>query len=142
MVQALGRGGQAYHGITLMSTFIMFTSVSWKTVPPCRPFGPWPGDRGRLEDDQLAPAREYDGEIHHEQHQVIVPTVRPVAPKTRLPHEDLLLYRAEHDQDQTDGGELRQDSQSHAGAAEQLRRPEKQREARARADAARAGHRI
>src|SRR5437867_10987051 len=30
MVQALGRGGQAYHCITLMSTFIMFTSVSWK----------------------------------------------------------------------------------------------------------------
>src|SRR5207253_4369807 len=93
-----------------------------------------------LEYDQLPPARQHNREIHHEQHQVVVPAV--AAPKAALPHEDLLLYRAEHDQNQPDGGELCQDPERHPGAAEQLRRAEKHGEARAHADAVRARHRV
>src|SRR5437016_10327574 len=93
-----------------------------------------------LQYDQLPPARQHNREIHHEQHQVIVPAV--AAPKAALPHEDLLLYRAEHDQDQPNGGELCQDPERHRGAAQQLRRAEKDREAGAGTDAAGACHRV
>src|SRR6059058_791630 len=93
-----------------------------------------------LQYDQLPPARQHNREIHHEQHQVVVPAV--ATPEAALPHEDLLLYRAEHDQHEPDGGELRQDPERHAGAAEHLGRTEKHREAGARADALGAGHRV
>src|SRR2546430_16604607 len=96
--------------------------------------GPW------LQYDQLPPVRQHNREIHHEQHQVVVPAV--ATPEAALPHEDLLLYRAEHDQHEPDGGELRQDPERHAGAAEHLGRTEKHREAGARADALGAGHRV
>src|SRR5438445_8931926 len=93
-----------------------------------------------LQYDQLPPARQHNREIHHEQHQVVVPAV--AAPEAAIPHEDLLLYRAEHDQDQPNGGELCENPERHPGAAQQLRRTEKDREAGAGTDAAGACHRV
>src|SRR5207244_4946345 len=76
-------------------------------------------------------------EIPHEQHEVVVPALCPASPKADLPHEDLLFYRTEHEQDQPEGGELCEDPERHAHAPEDFRGAEKDREPGARPDALR-----
>src|ERR671916_274731 len=57
------------------------------------------------------PASGRDDKAHYDEHQIVVPPVAVLAPESCLPDEDLLLNCTEHDQDQTDGGELAQDSE-------------------------------
>src|SRR2546422_7455920 len=64
--------------------------------------GSWP----QLQQNEVAAAGQENHEIHREQHQVVVPAICPASPKADLPHEDLLLYRTEHEEDQPHGGEL------------------------------------
>src|SRR5438876_786102 len=93
--------------------------------------------RSSLEYDELAAAGRDDDEIHHDQHQIVVPAVGAAAPEPRLPHEDLLLDRAEHDQDQPDRGELCEESEGDADATDHFRAAQEYREAGARTDALR-----
>src|SRR5438445_605774 len=93
--------------------------------------------RSSLEYDELAAAGRHDDEIHHDQHQIVVPAVGSAAPEPRLPHEDLLLDRAEHDQDQPDRGELCEESERDADATGHFRAAQEYREAGARTDALR-----
>src|SRR5712692_10241996 len=87
-----------------------------------------------LQQDESSSAGQQNHEIHHEQHQVVVPAVCSASPKADLPHEDLFLNRPEHEQDQPDGGELRQDPQRHAHTPEHFGNPEKDGEPGARPD--------
>src|SRR3989442_77198 len=64
-----------------------------------------------------------------------MPAVRLAAPKAGLPHEDLLLNRAQHDEAQSDGGELGEDAECDTHATEDLGRAQKDGETRARTDA-------
>src|SRR5256886_10657570 len=57
--------------------------------------------------------------------------------KADFPHEDLLLDRTEHEEDQPDGSELNQDAGRHPDTTEHFRGAEKDREPGARADALR-----
>src|SRR5439155_1309890 len=87
--------------------------------------------------DESSSAGHDNHEIHHEQHQVVVPAVSAPSPKADLPYEDLLLYRTEHEEDQPDGGELNQDAERHAYAAQNFGAAEKDRKPGARLDALR-----
>src|SRR2546428_4599138 len=95
--------------------------------------GSWP----QLQQNEVAAAGQENHEIHREQHQVVVPAICPASPKADLPHEDLLLYRTEHEEDQPDGSELCEDPERHAHAPEDFRGAEKHREPGARPDALR-----
>src|SRR2546425_4974142 len=115
------------------------TTFTDQPPPPLRPgyvrqaAGSWP----QLQQNEVAAAGQENHEIHHEQHEVVVPAVCPASPKADLPHEDLLLYRTEHEQDQPEGGELCEDPERHAHAPEDFRGAEKDREPGARPDALR-----
>src|SRR5947207_1588853 len=87
------------------------------------------------EEHEPAAPRRHDHEVHDEQHQVVMPAVRPPAPESDLPHEHLLLDRAEHDEDQPHRGELGEDPERHAHAARHFRGAQKHREPGARPDA-------
>src|SRR5437667_4158 len=99
------------------------TTFTDQPPPPLRPgnvrqaAGSWP----QLQQNEVAAAGQENHEIHHEQHEVVVPAVCPASPKADLPHEDLLLYRTEHEEDQPDGGELCEDPERHAHAPEDFR---------------------
>src|SRR5713226_4313947 len=88
-----------------------------------------------LKDHEPAAAGCDDHHVHDEQHQVIMPAVRLAAPKADLPHEDLLLNRAQHDEAQSDGGELGEDAECDAHAPEDLGSAQKDGETRGRTDA-------
>lgn len=45
--------------------------------------------------------RHGDYDIHYQHHQVVVPPVSVLAPKSRVPHGDFLLNGAEHEENQT-----------------------------------------
>src|SRR5213083_2418311 len=91
-----------------------------------------------LEYDEPTAARRQDDEIHHDQHQVVVPAVGSATPEPDLPDEDFFLNGAEHDQDQPDCGKLREDPERDPDAAGHFRGAEKYREAGTRPDALRA----
>src|SRR6266566_379670 len=88
-----------------------------------------------LKDHEPAAAGCDDHHVHDEQHQVIMPAVRLAAPKAGLPHEDLLLNRAQHDEAQSDGGEQGEDAECDTHAPEDLGSAQKDGETRARPDA-------
>src|SRR5205809_6178318 len=90
-----------------------------------------------LEYDEPTAARRQDDEIHHDQHQVVVPAVGSGAPEPDLPDVDFLLYGTEHDQDQPDCGKLREDPELDPDAAGHFRGAEKYREVGTRLDALR-----
>src|SRR5690242_16162303 len=54
------------------------------------------------------------------ENEFVIPTQAVLAPEAGLPDEDFLLQRAQHDQDQSDGGRLRQKSDDYRRAAKQL----------------------
>src|SRR5436190_1022823 len=91
-------------------------------------------DLGGKHDEAAAPRHE-NHEVHHQEHQVVVPAVSSLAPKTGLPDEDLLLDRPEHDQDQSDRGELNEGAECDPQASEHLTGAEHDREAATDADA-------
>jgi len=65
-----------------------------------------------------APAGGDDNQIHYDHHGVIAPGVRTgFAPEPGVPHEYFLSDGAAHDQNQADGGELREDAGNHAQCA-------------------------
>src|SRR6267143_5351885 len=114
-------------------------SSTWSTTTTSR--GPRRTGRGapcspasdRRQDDEPPSAGHENHEIHHQQHQVVVPAVS--SPKAALPDEDLLLDGPEHDEDEPDGGELNEDAERHAQAAQHLTGAEHDREGATRADA-------
>src|SRR5579859_922054 len=77
-----------------------------------------------------------DDQVHHNQHQVVVPAVRAVlAPEAGLPDEDLLLHGAEHHQNQSGSSQLSKYAEDHAQSAGKLGCAQKHGEALAHADA-------
>ena len=49
-----------------------------------------------------AVAREHDDQIHHRQHEVVVPYESPLAPESGVPTENLPLDRSQPDHNQTE----------------------------------------
>jgi hypothetical protein len=68
--------------------------------------------------------KKYD-QIHHDDHQVIVPAVGFLALETGMPDEDLLLDGAKHDEDQSRCGKLCKDTEGYAHCSRHSRYSQK-----------------
>jgi hypothetical protein len=81
------------------------------------------GDRRLSHQNVSAAIGESDDQVHQDNHQVVMPAGAFLAPEAGEPGENLFLDRAEHDEDETEGGQLSQDSEGHAetGKAGELR---------------------
>src|SRR6266446_3032099 len=85
--------------------------------------------------------QDYD-QIHYDEHQVVMPAVRFLSPETGMPHENLFIDCAQHDQDQAEGGELSQNTQHDSQAAQDFTGADQDGEVLAQTDAFAASFRI
>jgi len=84
----------------------------------------------------VSTARGNDHQIHHDHHQVVAPAVgAEFAPEACVPDKYFLLDRAQQQQNQADGGELRQNPRDYTQCTRTLRRAQKDCEALAHSDA-------
>src|SRR5689334_13035967 len=83
---------------------------------------------------------QQDDDAHDYQHQLVVPSV--ISPEFNVPHENFLLNRAEHDQNEADSGWLDQDSKGNAEAAQYFGDAQEDCETLAHADALASSDRI
>src|SRR5438067_3434767 len=79
-----------------------------------------------------ASSKQY-GYAHHDQHQLVVPSV--ACPKVDVPDKHLLLNRSQHNQDEADCRELREHAEGNAKAAENFRSSQEEGEASVHSDA-------
>jgi hypothetical protein len=84
--------------------------------------------------DPWAAVGEDHNEIHHHEHQVVVPAICFLTPKSRVPDKDFLVNRSRHYEDESQRGELRPDPENDGGASQNFGSPEKNREVPALAD--------
>src|ERR1700739_231534 len=62
-----------------------------------------------------------DDQIHKDEHSVVAPAVGArFAPETDVPGKYFLLYGAEHNQNQSDGGELCENARNYSETASEL----------------------
>jgi hypothetical protein len=67
-----------------------------------------------------------DYEVHYDKHRVVAPSICSCfTPEACVPDENLLLDRAEQDQDQTGGSELSQNAKNHSETSGEFSRAEK-----------------
>jgi hypothetical protein len=78
-------------------------------------------------DHVLAAVSEGDDQIHKNENQVVMPAGALVAPESDVPGEDLFPDGAEHDEDQTAGGELSENPERHTQTSGKFRGAEKNR---------------
>jgi len=74
-------------------------------------------ERQILVEDESSAVSKCDYEIHYDEYQIVVPARILFAPKARMPDEYLLLDCAEHDENQSHGSKLGEDSKGDAGAS-------------------------
>src|SRR5271166_5127986 len=91
-----------------------------------------------LQQHILSAVCEGDHQIHQDEHQVIVPAVGFLSPESGVPGEDFLLDRSQHEEDQSESGELCEDAKGDTQGARNLGGPEENREAFRHLDALRA----
>ena len=85
---------------------------------------------------EMAAAGGYDDEIHDNEHGFIAPAIGAgISPETGAPDEDFFLNGAKHDENQADGGELRENAEGNAEASGKFGRTQENREWFAHADA-------
>jgi hypothetical protein len=85
---------------------------------------------------------ENDDQIHYDEHQVVVPSIGFLSPETAMPHENLFIDCAQHDQDQAEGGELGQNAQDNSQGAQDFASADQGGEILAQADAFAASFRV
>src|SRR5450755_3846763 len=76
----------------------------------------------RASESQVSAAGGGDNPIHKNEHSVVTPAVGPrFAPEAGVPSKYFLLYDAEHNQNQADGGELCENARNYSEAAATIR---------------------
>jgi hypothetical protein len=71
-----------------------------------------------VSESQVSAAGGDDNQIHNDEHSVVTPAVGPrFAPEAGVPSKYFLLYGANHNQNQTDGGELCENARNYSEAA-------------------------
>src|SRR5690348_910510 len=73
---------------------------------------------------KLSAICENDDKIHHDHHEIVMPTGCALAPKACVPNKNLLCYCSEHDQNQSHGSDLRQHTKRDADTSSQLGGPQ------------------
>src|SRR5579859_5387893 len=85
-------------------------------------------------DDVWAAVGEEHNEIHHYKHQVVMPAICFLTPKSRVPDKDFLVNRSHHYEDEPQCGKLRPNPENDGCTSENFGSPEKNREVPALAD--------
>jgi hypothetical protein len=83
-----------------------------------------------------------DNQIHYDECQVVVPAIGFLSPETGVPHEDLFIDCAQHDQDQAQGGGLSQNTEHDSQAAQHFAGSDQDGEVLAQTNALAASFRI
>jgi hypothetical protein len=83
-----------------------------------------------------------DYEIHYNEYQIVVPTGILLAPKARMPDEYLHLDCTEHDENQSHGGELGENSKGDAEPSRKFGGADKNCETLAHANTLASGNRV
>jgi len=78
--------------------------------------------------DVWAPVCEDYNEIHHYKHEVVVPAICFLTPKSRVPDKDFLVNRSHHYEDKSQCGKLRPNPENDGRASQNFGSPEKNRE--------------
>ena len=74
-----------------------------------------------MRESQVPAAGGDDNQVHNHEHGLVTPAVGPrFSPEAGAPSKYFLLHRAEHDQNQTNGGELCENARNYSEAASQL----------------------
>ena len=86
----------------------------------------------------LSAVRECDHQIHQDKHQVVVPAISFLSPKSGVPGEDFLLDRSHHERDLAEGGLFRECALGNSLSNIDLRGTKKDRKALRHSNALRA----